>query len=122
MQITRKVAPGQRGAQSLLDQSGSKLVCARSRYDRQKQKRCKTVKLIIEEASWRSPVPPFQDDELVALRVELKEVHRRQRAKMAGGKRNPNLQLWEIRDDQVRKLGLKERIQQPELSDKGVGQ
>jgi hypothetical protein len=43
MQITHKVSPGQRGAQSLLDHSSSKLACARYRYDKQKQKRCKTV-------------------------------------------------------------------------------
>jgi len=39
--------------------------------------------------------------------------------KMAGGKWNPELKLWEIPYGQVRKPGLTERIQQSKLSDNG---
>ncbi|MGH9938950.1 MAG: hypothetical protein ACREAM_22150 [Blastocatellia bacterium] len=48
MRITRKVAPGQKGAKRLLDQYGAKLLCVRYRYDSEKRKRFKTIELIIE--------------------------------------------------------------------------
>jgi hypothetical protein len=49
MQIRSTVQPGQRGAKKLLTQYGNRLVCVRYRYDEQRQKRFKTVELIIEE-------------------------------------------------------------------------
>ena len=71
MQNIRKVAPGQRGAKSLLDQYGMKLLCVRYRYDR--QKRFKTVELIIEEILWTPPLR-IADETLVGVCVAFKEV------------------------------------------------
>ena len=49
MQIRSTIHPGQRGAKKLLTQYGDRLVCVRYRYDEQRQKRLKTVELIVEE-------------------------------------------------------------------------
>jgi hypothetical protein len=116
MQNIRKVAPGQRGAKRLLDQYGAKLICVRYRYDGQRQKRCKTVELIIEEAPWTPPPAHIANETLVGLRVAFKEVELQRRVKQAGGKWNPTRRVWELRYDQVVALGLKDRIEEPKVS------
>lgn len=119
MLMSKKLKPGQPGTKRLVSQYGPRLVCVRYRYAAAQGKRFKTVELIIEEASWQPPTRPFEDTEIVAIRIELKEIHWRNRVKMAGGRWNPNLQLWEIPYGQKRKLGLTERIQQSNVSDNG---
>ena len=83
MQNIRKVAPGQRGAKRLLDQYGTKLICVRYRSDRQRQKRCKTVELIIEEVPWTPPPARIANETLVGVRVAFKEVELQRRVKQA---------------------------------------
>jgi len=117
MLISKKLNPGQPGTKRLVSQYGARLMCVRYRYDPEQGKRYKTVELIIEESPWKPPVRPFEDDEIVPIRIELKEIHWRNRVKMSGGKWNPNLKLWEIPYGQVRKPGLTERIQQSKVSD-----
>ncbi len=119
MLISKKLNPGQPGTKRLVKLYGARLLCVRYRYDAAQGKRFKTVELIIEESPWRPPVRPFQDDEIVAIRIEIKEIHWRNRVKMAGGKWNPALKLWEISYGQARKLGLTGRIQQSNVSDNG---
>ena len=58
MPIRSTVHPGQRGAKKLLAQYGEQLVCVRYRYDDQRQKRLKTVELIVEEEEWSAPQSP----------------------------------------------------------------
>ncbi|MBL8202938.1 MAG: hypothetical protein JNM09_01820 [Blastocatellia bacterium] len=119
MLMSKKLNPGQPGTKRLVSQYGARLVCVRYRYDGVQGKRFKTVELILEEAVWQPPVRAFQEDELIAVRVELAEVDWRQRVKRAGGKWNPARKLWELPFGQVRKLGLTERIQSPEVSANG---
>ncbi len=83
MQNIRKVAPGQRGAKRLLEQYGTKLLCVRYRYDKQRQKRCKTVELIIEEIPWAPPPTRIADETLIGVRVAFKEVELQRRVKQA---------------------------------------
>jgi hypothetical protein len=66
MQIRSTVHPGQRGAKKLLTQYGERLVCVRYRYDEQRQKRLKTVELIIAEEAW-APLQVPQADALVPI-------------------------------------------------------
>ena len=47
----------------------------------------------------------FKTVELIGILIELIEIHLRNRAKMAGGKWNPNLKLWEISYRRMCKLG-----------------
>lgn len=49
------LAPGQNGTKKLVEKYGSRLVCVRFRYDEQRQRRYKTIELIVEDAPW---VPP----------------------------------------------------------------
>ena len=52
MEIKATLSPGQNGTKSLLKQYGDQLVCVRYRYDKSRQKRYKTVELIVEEKDW----------------------------------------------------------------------
>ena len=110
MHTTRKVTPGQKGTKKLLDQYGSRLLCVRYRYDKEKRVRMKTVELIIEEAPWSPPPVRTSGDTLVGVRVYLKEVDLQRRVKQAGGKWNPAQRVWELRYDRVCSLGLEGRI------------
>jgi len=119
MLTSKKLNPGQPGTKRLVSQYGARLMCVRYRYDPVQGKRYKTVELIIEESPWKPPARPFEDGEIVTVRIELNEINWRNRVKMAGGKWNPDLKLWEIPYGQARKLGLTERIQRSKVSDNG---
>lgn len=109
MPIRSTVHPGQRGAKKLLTQYGDRLVCVRYRYDEQRQKRLKTVELIIEEENW-APLEAPPADALVPIRIALSEVTLRQQVKQLGGRWDPRRQVWEVRYAQAAALGLAERI------------
>ena len=117
MQITRKVAPGQKGAKRLRDQYGDQLFCVRYRYDREKRKRFKTIELIIAEEPWSPPPARLSGETLVGIRVAFKEVELQRQVKQAGGKWNPGRRVWEMRYDRAVALGLKDRIEQRKVSD-----
>ena len=116
-QLKRNLSPSD--AKSMCAKLTNSWVCVRYRSDEQRGKRFKTIELILEETSWQPPVRPFQDDEIVLIRIEFSETHWRDRVKAAGGKWNPNLKLWEITYGQVRKLGLTDRIHSLKVSDNG---
>ncbi len=109
MQIRSTVHPGQRGAKKLLTQYGDRLVCVRYRYDEQRQKRLKTVELIVEEESW-TPLAAPPADVLVPIRLALSEVTLRQQVKQLGGRWDPRRQVWEVRYPQAVAVGVAERI------------
>lgn len=48
MEVKATFKPGENGTKRLLQQYGDQLVCVRYRYDRAKQRRYKTVELIVE--------------------------------------------------------------------------
>jgi hypothetical protein len=99
--------PGQKGTKKLVAQYGDKLVCIRYRYDPQTKKRYKTVELIVEEVAWTPTVSP---ESIVQIRVAREEAAIIQQVKGAGGKWNAQQRVWEIRYDQVVRLGLEGRI------------
>ena len=72
MLTSRKLNPGQPGTKRLVSQYGARLMRMRYRYDPVQGKRYKTVELIIEESPWKPPARPFEDDEIVTVRIELK--------------------------------------------------
>ena len=110
MHIRSTVHPGQRGAKKLLTQYGDRLVCVRYRYDEQRQKRLKTVELIVAEEPWAPLQAPPQADALVPIRIALSEVTLRKQVKHVGGRWDPRQQVWEVRYAQAVALGLAERI------------
>ncbi len=80
-----------------LRQYGERLVCVRSRYDEQRQRRLKTVELIMEEEPWTPLEAPPTAAVLVPLRLALSEVRLRQQVKQVGGRWDPRRQVWEVR-------------------------
>ena len=110
MHIRSTVHPGQRGAKKLLTQYGDRLVCVRYRYDDKRQKRLKTVELIVEEEDWTVPPASPKNKDLVHLALTVQEFPLRQQVKQRGGRWNPQRGLWEIRYEHVLALGLQERI------------
>ena len=91
-------------------QYGDRLVCVRYRYDERRQKRFKTVELIVEESDWAPQTRQRIEGALVWVRVALPEVEVRRQVKRAGGRWDPHRCLWELRYEQVIALGLSERI------------
>ena len=65
MQTSTTVRPGQRGAKKFLSQYGDRLVCVRYRQDAQRQRRFKTVELIVDEWPWTPPIPRQKKESLV---------------------------------------------------------
>jgi hypothetical protein len=110
MHIRSTVHPNQRGAKKLRLLYGDRLVCVRYRYDAQRQKRIKTVELIVAEEAWTAPPPPPQKNDVVHIALTVHEVPLRQQVKQRGGRWNPQRGLWELRYDQVLALGLQARI------------
>jgi len=102
--------PDQDGAKGLRAEYGDRLVCVRYRYDTQKQKRYKTVELVVAEEKWAPPLSPFAQEQVVTIRVSAPEVAIRQQIKSAGGQWDPQRGVWKLRYDRVVALGLSERI------------
>jgi len=102
--------PEQRGAQQLRAQYGEQLVCVRYRYDEERQRRLKTVELIVEEKPWTPPGPRRTEKQAVAVRVAAPEVALRTQVKRAGGQWDPQRQVWLLPYERVVALGLAGRI------------
>lgn len=103
--------PGQKGAKRLTDKYGDDLVCVRFRYDAETQQRLKTVELIVERADWTPPPPRYAANSLVPLRIEGYEKELRAQAKAAGGRWNPEKQLWFVQYGKIAGTLLKKHIQ-----------
>ena len=110
MTVRSTIRPGQRGAKKLQTHYGDRLVCVRYRYDEQRQRRFKTVELIVEEVEWSAPTPPLKNKDVVAIAITSAETALKQEVKHRGGRWNPQRRLWEVRYEHVRALGLQDRI------------
>ena len=102
--------PERKGTRKLVELYGSRLGCVRYRYDEARQKRIKTVELIVEELDWAPKPKQTRPTTLVDLRIAYGEAELARRVKTAGGKWNAAKRLWELRYDQTVALGLTERI------------
>src|SRR5262245_53601150 len=110
MRLRSTVHPGQQGAKKLQMQYGERLVCIRYRYDDKRQKRFKTIEIIVEEEPWTPPQRPTPRERVVALRIAVTEGTTRRQVKATGGTWHPQHQLWYLRHDRVVALGLASRI------------
>ena len=119
MLMSKKLKPGQPGTKRLVGQYGQRLLCVRYRYDGVQGKRFKTVELIIEESLWQPPPKPLRPEQVVGLRIGIKERGLQARIKTAQGKWSERQQVWELRYDKVVELGLTERIVETKVSDNG---
>src|SRR6266851_9374930 len=105
MRTSTTVQPGHRGAKKFVAQYGDRLVCVRYRSDEQRQKRFKTIELIVEEWPWRPPSLRRTKGSIVLVRVAVQEIEMRRQVKGAGGVWNPDKQAWEVRYDVAVALG-----------------
>lgn len=103
--------PGQKGTKRLAEIYGDSLLCIRFRYDEETGKRLKTVELIVEKSDWTPPAPKFSADTLVPLLIEGYEKDLRAKAKTAGGRWNPEKQLWFVRYGNIVGTSLEKHIQ-----------
>jgi hypothetical protein len=111
MQSRRTIAPGQKGTKKLLEEYGGQLYCVRYRYDPQREVSLKTVEIIIAETEYKPRPRRIPDDQIVGVQVGYREFELQQQLRQAGGRWNAAARLWEIRYDQVVRLGLQERIE-----------
>ena len=122
MEIRTVRKPGERGTQKLVAQYGPRLVCIRYRYDQAKKKRYKTIELIVAQGDWSPPEPHPQEERTrqiapkrfytrrVGIRIEYHEAGLRKQIKAAGGMWDPSERLWFIPEEEVRRLGLVQRV------------
>lgn len=109
MDVKATLAPGQKGTKRLVQEYGDQLVCVRYRYDKLRQKRYKTVELIIDEQEWQ-PGVNFQADKKVLLKIGFGELELRELVKNHGGFWDPAQKGWLLSMHTVLKLGLEKRI------------
>jgi hypothetical protein len=100
--------PGQRGTKQLVARYGKQLLYVRYRYDAKRQKRYKTVELIIDESDWVPPPPP--PESIVAVRVAFREAEIRRNIRSAGGTWDQDHRVWLLRYEEAVLLDLVDRI------------
>lgn len=122
MEIRTVRKPGDPGTRKLLAQYGERLVCIRYRYDAARRKRFKTIELIVTEEDWHPPTPHQDDDgstrpapkryatRRLGIRIAFDEADLRQRIKAAGGLWDPSQRMWFLPEEEVRRLGLVQRV------------
>jgi len=103
--------PGQKGTKSLTETYGDTLVCVRFRYDAKLKQRLKTIELIVERVDWEPPASPYTASSLVSLHIEGYELELRAQAKEAGGRWNPEKQLWFVKYGKIAGTSLEKHIQ-----------
>lgn len=102
--------PGQPGTKRLVEKYGDSLVCVRFRYDADSRQRLKTVELLVERTEW-DPPQRCDPDTLVPLRIKVDNMAARLQAKAAGGRWNPEKQLWFVKYGKIVGTSLEKHIQ-----------
>ena len=111
--------PGQKGTKKLTDRYGDALICVRFRYDAELKQRIKTVELIVEKTDWTPPPPRYTADTLVPLRIEGYEKDLQAKTKEAGGRWNPEKQLWFVKYGKIAGTQLEKHIHVDENDNTG---
>jgi len=71
----------------------------------------KTIELIVEMTEWTPPPPPrYAADTLVPLRIDVADMPMRLHAKAAGGRWNPEKQLWFVKYGKIAGTSLEKHI------------
>jgi hypothetical protein len=92
------------------------------RYDPARKKRFKTVELIVAEQDWQPPEPHPDEDKApgfapksyytrrLGIRLSHLETELRKKIMAAGGMWDPAERLWFLPEEEIRKLGLVQRV------------
>ena len=122
MEIRTVRRPGEKGTQDLVKKYGERLICIRYRYDPVRKKRLKTVELIVAARDWQPPELHPQETKAtglgpkrfytkrVGLRIGFEESELRTQIKAAGGLWDTKERLWFVPEEEVRRLGLVQRV------------
>jgi hypothetical protein len=111
--------PGDPGTHKLLHRFGDQLVCVRYRYDPDTNLRMTTVELAVDTglvASRRRRAPQRTTEianEPVLVRVAYDEIELRQRVRQAGGRWLRDRKLWQMSNNDAKRLGLSGRVIRP---------
>ena len=123
MEIRAVRKPGDKGTQALMQKYGERLACIRYRYDPARKKRFKTVELIIAEQDWQPREPHPEEEKAtglnpkryhtrrVGVRLSQLESDLRKNIIAAGGMWDPAERLWLLPEEEVRNLGLVQRVE-----------
>ncbi len=114
MEVKATLVPGENGTKSLVREYGDRLVCVRYRYDKERQKRFKTIELIVDEQHWSATLDKRK---VVCIQLDEHEHELRMRVKSAGGNWQDDLQSWSMDYQTALELGLEARIM-PVVPDK----
>jgi len=109
VEVKATLSPGQNGTKELLKQYGDQLVCVRYRYDKVRQKRVKTIELIIDEQDW-IPGVVIPADRRVEVQIGFGETELREKVKKAGGFWNPDKKALVLSYHKVLQMGLERRV------------
>ena len=110
MGVRLTLRPGQLGTKGPLARYGKRLVCVRYRYDEQTRQRVKTVELIENSTNWGAGDTSRDCEGMTAVRVDWKDLELGRKVKAAGGKWEPAKRVGALSREQVRRLGLEERV------------
>jgi hypothetical protein len=105
VKLVRK--PGQSGTKAYVTEYGDRFICARYRYDIQRQRRYKTIEIIVEERPW---APPMRPGTLVGVHIQYGERELALVVREAGGVWHPREKLWALFYEEAMRLGLRDRI------------
>ena len=115
MEVKTILAPGKNGTKQLLKQYVDQLVCVRYRYDKIRQKRIKTIEIIIDEHDW-IPDTIIPVDRRVEIRIGFSETELREKV-------NPNIAkagwLQNQGDKGEAVLGYRDPLATPDLESSG---
>jgi hypothetical protein len=102
--------PGQDGTRKLVEKYGDRLLYVRYRYDPERKRRVKTVELIEEEVPWLPDHGRLYRKTLVGIRVTASERSLQRQVRQAGGTWDATQKVWYLAYEQVKELGLEDRI------------
>jgi hypothetical protein len=112
--------PGAAGTKKLFAKYGSRLVAVRYRYDEERQTRCKTIEIIIEEIPWTPTddaasrrAPAYNPDDLVDVYLAPAERALHQAIHRRDGTYNDHDQTWTLRYADALSLRITHRILPP---------
>ncbi|HFD92187.1 MAG TPA: hypothetical protein ENJ22_02745 [Gammaproteobacteria bacterium] len=114
MEVKCTIPAGENGTKQLQREYGEQLICVRYRYDRKRQKRFKTIELIIEEKDW-TPGVLVPVEKRVYIRIDYGERELREKIKEAGGFWDKQRKAWYVSYKKVIELGLDKRILDEEI-------
>jgi len=106
----RKIHPCQPGSKKYLEEYGNRFVCIRYRYDTESGKRTKTIELLLDQDAFQQKRAWIPKNKIMLVRVEYGEIEVARLVKSAGGRWNREKRGWELPYEQVKALGLQNRI------------